>query len=197
MSNYCINLAAITLMSLAGSMAQATDFGPLMDVVRTTWPEKTHIGVVADYRNSREEILFLAMAAGKGNTITVYDVRIPAQVPVARNLLTQKADDQRVKNLKPDYLVLLPSDPLVRDGSPWATYLIDRLAAAGIPTIAATPKALQQGAVFALSEWTGLQLLVADRVIGTVTVDLPKRVPVANVARLDLGSAEISVVGGF
>ena len=184
-------LAGIAVVALAGTAAQAAEFGPLMDVVHRTWPEKKHIGVVADYRRSEEAILALAREAGAGSTITVVDTRSAGQVEKAGHLLNNL--------VKPDYLVLLPEDSMVWDGSFSATRLLGQAARAGIPAIGTSAKAIRQGAVFAMGEGTGMELMVTDKVIGTVEVILPDKAHfLAREAWLDgKGMATISVVAGF
>ncbi|WP_306599490.1 hypothetical protein [Geothrix sp. 21YS21S-2] len=182
-----VQLSGIAAMALAGSAAQATDFGPLMDVAHSTWPAKTHIAVVADYGRSQDEVQNLAMAAGEGNRITVLDTRNQIDVEKAYGLITDR--------VRPDYLVLLPKDRLVWDGSFAATQVVNRLAYKGIPSIATTPKAISQGAVFAIGEATGMNLLVTDKVIGTVGVILPQRANFVNsMSNYGKGMATVSVV---
>lgn len=162
-----VNMAGFAALALAGTAAQATDFSPLMDVARATWPERHRMAVVADYARSRDEIQALAWAAGAGNTLYVLDTRTHSQVANAETILLNR--------VKPDCLVLLPKDPLVFDGSFQASVLLGHLAVRGIPTIATTPRSLSQGAVFALGPATWMELLVTDKTIGTVEVILPQR----------------------
>jgi hypothetical protein len=60
MKNNILKQIGFVSLTLVGSAVHGSDFGPLMNVVHTTWPEKTHIGVVADYGRSMEEIQALA-----------------------------------------------------------------------------------------------------------------------------------------
>ena len=72
---------------------------------------------------------------------------------------------------------------------------MNRLAYKGIPTIATTPKAIAQGAVFAIGEATGMNLLVTDKLIGTVGVILPQRANFVNsMSNYGKGMATVSVV---
>jgi hypothetical protein len=183
-------MAGILALALAAPAAQAADFGPLMNVVHQTWPDKTHIGVVADYHASRGAIEALAEQAGPASTITVLNVTGEGQLERAGNLLASL--------VKPDYLVLLPEDRVVRDGSFGASQLVARAAWRGVPTIATTPAALHQGAVFAMGEKTGFQLLETDRLIGTVEVILPQKGHfMNNVADFHSGSARIALIGAL
>jgi hypothetical protein len=44
---------ATIAFALACSGLGATDFGPLMEVAKATWPEKSHYAVVANFQKSR------------------------------------------------------------------------------------------------------------------------------------------------
>lgn len=183
-----IQLAATTALALAGSAAHASDFAPLMDTIHSTWPEKTHLAVVADYSRSRDEIRDLAKAAGEGSTITVMDIRGASFV--------EKAGTYLMLRVKPDYLVMLPHDPQVWDGSFSATRLIGMMAYKGIPTVGTSSKAIAQGAVLAMGAGTGFDLLVTHKMIGTVEVILPQKGRYVNArAGLGPGMASIEVVG--
>jgi len=175
------NLALLGLgLALAASTARGADYGPLMDVVRATWPEKTRLSVVADYSRSAEDIRNLAEAAGEGYTIVVLDVAAPS-VDIPAKVARQ---------IKPDCVVLLRDDPLYREGCLNATWLVWRLAATGIPAIGTSPLAIQQGAVFAVSGETGNQILVSPELKGTIHVVMPSREPL-RVSAFGHGQARI------
>jgi hypothetical protein len=184
-----INVKALALPFLLAGTVQATDFGPLMEVARTTWPKKARLCVVANYRHSQEDILALAWEAGSGSTLTVIDVTHPDQIGRAGHLITFWK--------KPDFIVLLPKDPLVRDGSPWATRLLSTAVITGIPTIGTTRKAVRQGAVFAIGPDTGLNVLVTEKLIGTVSVELPPKGFTPTAALGGRSMAQVTVVGAF
>jgi hypothetical protein len=185
-----IRLAGIATAALAGFSAQATDFSPLMEATQSTWPQKTHIGVIADYQHSKEEILALARSAGSGCTITVLDVKTRTQAETAGTQLALRA--------KPDYVVLLSNDPLLREGDPAATRAIRQVANLGIPAVGTSPQAVRQGAVFSMGAQTGLDVMVTDHMIGTVEVILPQKGRyLPTVAQLDHGMAEIVTVGAL
>jgi hypothetical protein len=158
-----LGVAAIALTSLVLS---AEDFQPLMKTTQATWPEKQHIGVICNYQANEAQVLALARAAGEGALITVADTRVAEQANAAATILA---------NHKADYVVLMPQDRLFRDGSFGATLAVDRLAKRGVPAIGTTAVALKQGAVFSVGDGTDGQILVTDRLIGTVDVILPNR----------------------
>jgi hypothetical protein len=153
-------------IALAGLALAAEDFQPLMKVTQATWPTRQHIGVICNYQANEQQIWALAKAAGAGSLITVADTRIADQANVAATLLANK---------KADYVVLLPQDRLFGDGSYAATVALHQLASRGVPAIATTARGLKQGAVFSVGEGTEGQLLVTDRLIGTISVILPDR----------------------
>lgn len=193
-----IRLAGITTAALASLPALATDFSPLMEATQATWPQKTRIGVIADYRHSKDEIQALARSAGSGCTITVLDVKTRTQA--------QNAGTQLALCAKPDYVVLLANDPLVREGDPAATRAIRQVAGFGIPAVGTSPQAVQQGAVFSMGAQTGLDVMVTDHMIGTVEVILPQKgrfLPAVAQAegqafpQVDHGMADIVTVGAL
>lgn len=179
-----LSAAALTLAGLALS---AEDFQPLMKATQATWPEKRHIGVICDYRANKSQVWALAKAAGEGTLISVVDARSAEQSSAAAFVLA---------NQKADYVVLMPGDRNFRDGSFGATVAVNRLAGRGVPAIGTMPVALKQGAVFSVGEGTEGQILVTDRLIGTIDVILPDRALVSEKAALVLhreGMATVSV----
>lgn len=155
---------SLAALALAGLTLAAEDFQPLMKVTQTTWPEKRHIGVICNYRTTVAEVEALARAAGEDSFITVADTRVGEQAALAARLLSDHHTD---------FVVLMPNDRLFSDGSFGATVAMSQLARRGVPTIGTRPVALKQGAVFSLGEGTEGQILVTDRLIGTVHVVLP------------------------
>ena len=181
---HTLGMASIALMGLS---LTAEDFQPLMKAARTTWPEKQHIGVICDFRTSKAEVMALAAAAGEGAHITVADTRVMEQAGAAAALLSAQ---------RTDYVVLLPRDRNFRDGSFGATVAVNRLASRGVPAVGTYPSAVKQGAVFSLGEGTQGQLLVTDRLIGTVDVILPTQAALVEKAALviqEKGKATVAV----
>jgi hypothetical protein len=178
---------AAAVVACAGFALQAEDFQSLMKTTQTTWPEKRHIGVICDYRTSEAQVMALARAAGENALITVADTRCLELASAAAHILA---------NQKADFMVLLPNDRNFRDGSFGATVAISRAAGRGVPAIGTTPVALRQGAVFSMGDGTKGELLVTDRLIGTVDVILPSRATLSEKAALVLrqeGMATIAV----
>ena len=157
---------SVAAMALAGLTLSAEDFNSMMKVTQATWPEKHHIGVICNYQANEAQVRSLAAAAGEKALITVVDARHFDQANIAAILLV---------NRKADYVVLMPNDLKFRDGSFGATIALHQLAQRGVPAIGTTPAALRQGAVFTIGDGTNGELLVTDKVIGTVSVILPDR----------------------
>ncbi len=177
------------MLAFAALGLQAEDFQPLMKVTQATWPEKHHIGVICDYRNSQAEVQALARAAGPGTLITVADTRLMDHADKAATLLAAR---------NTAFVVLMPHDRLFRDGSFGATLAVNTLGRKGVPAVGTTPVALRQGAVFSVGDGTNGEILVTDRLIGTVDVILPPRVfyerKVGQLTPAGGGSATIAVL---
>jgi len=138
--------------ALAATLA-AGDFGPVAKLATEAFPGRTHFGVVCDYSRSSEDVQNLARALPVWATVTVVDTRLPSHVAAAGAKLVLR-DVQM--------LALLPNDPLVRDGSPYATQLVGLLHTfnSSILAFGTTPEALKNGCAFALGEKTGWALMV-------------------------------------
>ena len=176
-----LGTAALTLASLG---LQAEDFSSLAQTARVTWPEKNHVGVICDSRDSAGQVEDLARALGSGSRITVVDIRRDEQASSGAQVLA---------NRQADFLVLLPKDRLVRDGSYSATLAIHRLAQRGVPSVGTSAKAVAQGAVFSLGDATRGEILVTTRLRGTVDVILPPGIGYSRKASLPLGEGMATV----
>lgn len=178
---------SLAAMVLAGVTLSAEDFKPLMQTAQSTWPEKRHIGVICDYTAHKDMVWALAKAVGPESIITVADTYSESQMGAATHVLAKE---------KADFVVLIPSDRNFGDGNLGATRAVRRLASLGLPAIGTTSAAIKQGAVFSIGDRTGGQLLVTDRLIGTVDVILPNSSRTSEKASLVLrqeGMATISV----
>ncbi|MFN8009779.1 MAG: hypothetical protein U0P81_00080 [Holophagaceae bacterium] len=159
------SLSALVL-GLAPLAAGTPDFNPVLAVAHQTWPEKQHLAVVCNASATWDGIQALAAAAAPGSLITVVDTRTASALPAALRVLEAR---------KADFLVVMPTDPIYFDGGYQATLLVRGLAQRGVPSVGTSQAALRQGAVYAIGERTGGQLLVTDKVRGTVSVILPSR----------------------
>jgi len=139
------------------------DYDALVSTLRKTWPDKTHIAVVCDQGNSKGAVTALAGAAG-GMKVVLIDVKGPQDMGKALGTLSGQ---------KPDVVVLVAGDRVAGDGSPAATFLIQRMAGAKVPVIATTEAGAKQGAVFAVGNGTGGRLLVNPKAAAAVGVQAP------------------------
>jgi hypothetical protein len=146
-----------------GAPLLAGQFDPMIAVYKANRPEAKSLAVVCDYVNSRDAIDDLARSS-EVERILVLDVHNLDQVGAAVSYLDRH---------RPDAMVLLPNDRIVRDGSAGATRVIRRMALNSVPTMATTPVALKQGAWFAIGEATHGELLVNPAIKGDVKVLLP------------------------
>jgi hypothetical protein len=159
-----VKTVGLMAAGLLGGSLFAEDFQSLLSTTRTIWPEKRHIGVICNYQKNHDAVWELAKAAGVDCVITVVD---------ARNDINPNGVATVLGNQKVDYFVMMPQDLFYHDGVYTSSVVINSLARMGIPTVATTPIALKQGAVFSLGDGTEGQILVNDRLIGTIDVHLP------------------------
>jgi ABC-type uncharacterized transport system substrate-binding protein len=96
--------------------------------------------------------------------VMVVDVKGPQDMGKAIGTLTGR---------KPDAVVLLAGDHVAGDGSSAATFLIQRMAAAKIPTGATTEAGVKQGAALAIGPGTGGKLMSNAKVAAVAGVTVP------------------------
>lgn len=177
-------LFLLSLVPPAFLMAGLPAYGPLLDATHSAWPDKNHLAVVCDYGYSRKEVDALATAAAKGSLITVLDVHSFDALGRAATLL---------KLQRPDYLVVLDKDPLVRPGSVGATYFLGHLNGFRLPSVATSSAALKQGALLALGADTGYEPQVNNGLKGTVFAE-GYPMPLVMKSRASLGGAHVEVL---
>lgn len=170
--------ALLSLLVLGAPLAaqDPNPFSDLAQATRATYPGKSHVGVICDYGFSRAEVQRLADALGTGR-ITVVDIKDRNQASAAA---------QTLRNEGAELMVLLPKDRLVYDGSPFATVAHWRIAGY-MPMVGTHPRALQNGADFAIGEATGHELKVNDRLRGIIG-------PFTPAAKVAMGSAQVTVL---
>jgi hypothetical protein len=159
--------AAIGLLSVA---LFGGDFDQLVATVKKSWPDRTTFAVVCDAAASKAKIDSLAAATGAGMKIAVIDVKGPQDVGKAVSALGGQ---------KPQLLVLIPGDRVAGDGQAGATFLVQRLAALHIPTVATTEAGAKQGAVFAVGPTTAGKILVNSKSAAVAGVTAPEGQPVS------------------
>lgn len=158
----------LTLAAMASLAAQ--DFGPVVKVAGKAYPDKTHFGVVCDYGISRASVDALLQALPQDTTLTVVDARHPIQVERAATVLAQRGVE---------LLALMPWDPLVHDGAPYATLVVHNLGEK-IPAFGTRPAALKNGCVMALGKDTNWELLYDPKIKGIIEVSGAEPLPMGS-----------------
>jgi hypothetical protein len=146
-----------TLLALAALSTSlvAEDFGPVVKAAGIIYQGMNHFGVVCDYGRSQSQVADLQRALPEGATLTVVDARHPMQLGAAGTVIRRRGVQ---------LLALLPGDPLVRDGSAFATGLVKQFHGA-IPAFGTTPAALTNGCVMAMGRATNWELLFNPKLL--------------------------------
>ena len=142
------------MAALSTSLA-AEDFGPVVKAAGLIFQGKNHFGVVCDMGRSQDLVADLQRALPEGSILTVVDARHPMQVGTAGTVIRQRGVQ---------LLALLPRDPLVRDGSAFATGLVKQLNGA-VPAFGTSPAALKNGCVMAMGQATNWELLFNPKLL--------------------------------
>jgi ABC-type uncharacterized transport system substrate-binding protein len=153
-----LSAALLTAASLA-----AGDYDALGKALRQNWPQAATVAVVCDSANNKGALDAIASAL-PGVKLLVIDVK--SQQDVGKALSTLGAR-------RPDAVILVAGDKVVGDGTSAASFLIQRLAAAKVPTVATTEAGVRQGAVLGVGPGTGGKLLANAKVALVAGVSLP------------------------
>jgi len=156
----------VTLLSAAALMTTtlvAGDYDALGKAMRSAWPQVGTVAVVCDSANNKSALDAIASAL-PGLKVVVVDVKGPQDMGKALSTLTSR---------HPDAVVLVASDKIAGDGTSAAAFLIQRMAAAKVPTVATTEAAVRQGAVLGMGHGTGGKLLANAKVAGVAGVTVP------------------------
>ena len=159
-----MRLRFVPVLLLAALPSFSGDYDALVAAIRKAWPEKVRIAIVCDQANSKASVAGLAGAAG-GMKIMLVDVKGPQDMGKALGTLSSQ---------KPDVVVLIAGDRVAGDGSPAATFLIQRMAGAKVPVTATTEAGVKQGAVVAVGPGTGGKMLVNPKAAAAVGVAVPE-----------------------
>ena len=73
----------------------------------------------------------------------------------------------------PDAIMLVAGDRVAGDGTSAAAFLIQRMAAAKVPTVATTEAGVRQGAALGMGATTGGKLLANAKVAAVAGVNIP------------------------
>lgn len=153
----------ILVPALVSVALTAGDYDAVFGAMKKAWPQVGTVGVVCDATASKAALAALAAAAG-GLKVMVVDVKGPQDMGKAIGTLSTR---------KPDAIILLAGDHVAGDGSSAASFLIQRMAAAKIPTAATTEAGVKQGAALGIGPGTAGKLLSNAKVAGVAGVAVP------------------------
>jgi hypothetical protein len=141
----------------------AGDYDAIGKAMRAAWPHVATVAIVCDASGSKG-VLDTLVSSLPGMKVLVVDVKGPQDMGKALGTLASR---------HPDAILLLASDRVVGDGSSAATFLILRMAAIKVPTVATTEAGVRQGAALGIGPGTGGRLLANTKVAGVAGVSLP------------------------
>ena len=148
---------------LVSAALAAGDYDAVMGAMKKAWPQVGTVAVVCDANASKSHLAGLTAAAA-GLKVMVVDVKTPQDMGKAVGALSGR---------KPDAVVLLAGDHVAGDGSSAASFLIQRMAALKVPTVATTEAGVKQGAVLGIGPGTGGKLLSNAKVASVAGVAVP------------------------
>ena len=156
----------VTLLSAAALLTApllAGEYDAVGKAMRSAWPQVGSVAVVCDSANSKAAIEAITGAL-PGLKLLVVDVKGPQDMGKALAMLSSR---------HPDAVVLVAGDKVAGDGTSAAAFLIQRMAAAKVPTVATTEAGVRQGAVLGMGAGTGGKLLANAKVAGVAGVSIP------------------------
>lgn len=156
-------LSAVLLAAPLTAPLHGGDYDALGKAVRQAWPQVATVAVVCDSTHSKGSLDAIAGAL-PGMKLIVIDVKGQQDMGKALGALGAR---------KPDAVVLVAGDKVAGDGTSAASFLIQRMAAAKVPTAAITEAGVKQGAVLGVGPGTGGRLLANAKVAGVAGVSLP------------------------
>jgi ABC-type uncharacterized transport system substrate-binding protein len=156
----------VTLLSAATLLAAplvAGDYDALGKAMRSAWPQVGTVAVVCDSTHSKTALDAIAGAL-PGMKLVVVDVKGPQDMGKALGTLSAR---------HPDAVMLVAGDKVAGDGTSAAAFLIQRMAATKVPTVATTEQGVRQGAVLGMGPGTSGKLLANGKVAGVTGVSVP------------------------
>lgn len=158
-----MKLATLLTAALFAAPLCASDYDALGKAMRQALPQAATVGVVCDSAHSKGALEAIAGAL-PGVKLVVVDVKGQQDMGKALGTLGSR---------RPDAVVLVAGDKVAGDGSSAATFLIQRMAAAKVPTVATTEAGVRQGAVLGVGPGTGGRLLANPKLASMTGVTLP------------------------
>jgi len=142
----------------------ASEYTHLASELHAIWPAKHRVGVVCDAAAQRQELDILSLALGPEAKLLVIDAHSTLELGTAVNALRAH---------QADFVVLLPGDRLLCEGSPLRVELARNLANFGIPCMGTTAKSVEDGALFAIGSDTDNRQRIHTQPLGSLRAELP------------------------
>lgn len=156
----------VTLLPAAALLATpltAGDYDAIGKAMRNAWPQVATVAVVCDSTHSKGALDAITGAL-PGLKLIVVDVKGQQDMGRAMGALSSR---------RPDAVVLVAGDKVAGDGTSAAAFLIQRMAAAKIPTVSTTEAGVRQGAVLGMGPGTSGKLLANAKVAGVTGFTIP------------------------
>jgi ABC-type uncharacterized transport system substrate-binding protein len=158
-----MKLAALLSAALLVAPLTAGDYDAVGKAMRHAWPQVATVAVVCDSAANKASLDAIS-AALPGMKLIVVDVKGPQDMGKAMGTLGGR---------RPDAVILVAGDKVAGDGSSAAAFLIQRMAAAKVPTVATTEAGVRQGAALGVGPGTGGKLLANPKVASVAGVTIP------------------------
>lgn len=156
----------VTFLSAAALLASPLlggDYDALGKTLRHALPNCGTVAVVCDSANSKAAMD--AITGGMaGLKLLVIDVKGPQEVGRAISTLGSR---------HPDAILLVAGDKIAGDGTNAATFLIQRMASAKVPTLSITEQGVRQGAALGVGPGTGGRVLANSKMAAITGVSIP------------------------
>jgi ABC-type uncharacterized transport system substrate-binding protein len=156
----------VTLLSAAALLASPLmggDYDAIGKALRHAMPNCGTVAVVCDSAHSKSAVD--AIAGGmSGMNVIVVDVKGPQEVGRAISTLG---------NRHPDVIILVAGDKIAGDGTSAASFLIQRMASAKVPTMSITEQGVRQGAALGVGPSTGGKVLANAKMASATGVAIP------------------------
>lgn len=150
MTRFGLTLATFLCAGMS-ALPQSSPTSQITQVARVTWPGPQTVGILCNYARSEQTVEALRTELNPESRILVYDVRTFEHIYPACI---------RLGGAKPQYVLLLPTDPFIYDGSQAARRMISHMNRQNVPTLATSVRALNQGAWAVAGPDTGDALLL-------------------------------------
>jgi ABC-type uncharacterized transport system substrate-binding protein len=154
-----------TLLLFGGCSLFAGDYDTLFQTIKANWPERKTAVVACNLEMSRFAVADLLEAAKKaGITVQAINTKTDKDVDTTRGVLNK---------MRPDFLVLVDSDPVLGTQSKETKSLISNSLNIGIPTVGINADFLKSGGALAVGPKTDGKVIANTRNIKALRLKVP------------------------